>query len=218
MEVERRVEMMQVARRARKARPVLWRKQDLKRVKCCSWSLQLIATQTQGEKYNLIHQYLKIQLRNRRMEVRLSEDGRSHSLWWAAALGKLSIIPAHKPTIEQSAPCQITGPWSLTWLSGWYVPGGQICLVSGQPLRTTVEMFLKIHQQQGLYLESGIWYMWKMWYFFSSFFASDIWKIFSNNYVQSPEAPVEREATSDICSFQLIWKKEFTCLLSFFKF
>ena len=29
-EVERRVEMMQVARRARKARPVLWRKQDLK--------------------------------------------------------------------------------------------------------------------------------------------------------------------------------------------
>ena len=30
IEVERRVEMMQVARRARKARPVLWRKQDLK--------------------------------------------------------------------------------------------------------------------------------------------------------------------------------------------
>ena len=104
MEVERRVEMMQVARKARMARPVLCRKQDL-RMKNCLFVCIYILPPKHRRIHTLIHQDLRVQPRYLRSETLLRENVWIHFLW--RKLGKLSIIPLHRAAIEQSAPCKI---------------------------------------------------------------------------------------------------------------
>ena len=104
MEVERRAEMMQVARKARMARPVLWRKQDL-RMKNCIFVCIYILPPKHRRIHTLIHQYLRVQPRYLRSETLLQENVWIHFLW--RKLGKLSIIPLQRAAIEQSAPCKI---------------------------------------------------------------------------------------------------------------